>query len=1187
MTLNNIRARESMKSTLTSQQPNFDGLLEQLEYNRALILRLTDKKEEFGENELVIQREIRLRCDELQQKLDNIERLIIGHKEALENSPQFNEIGKDDLNFNLIKLKQRQQDYKALYQNSELQKIKTDNDEYYPVQHWELELQDNKKIPPFIPRETRQICTHKAENKLNGKATHITSNRKVDYSIANFVYADDDSALDNRYVWYWEEEKNHYAETGEASWVPTNPNVAITNSFGFAQPISVISYHLMMEKNEETKEGRLRLAKILSIQAFMMEREGEKNHARYGISSSPIKLTTKARFFVYPLDESPFLSKSMETLSSIKKEEANNASSGDCIESVVAFGVSPDDIDTRKYRYQEYLYNGKIAVHCTLPEWNHRLRKVLSIVQRQINEYNLVLSAFYVRLSALNEMIDLLKLQTEYPFKGVEKMDWTALALSGIKMKVLGMTWDVFFRNEDKERILEAEDRESLYKALVALRNAMMETMENPESAGSQLHNALAREKENVNRSCDQLWDLINSSALKSELQRYVECAKAAINDESQHEKIKNGFAPGPYMVEEGNWALIFNTIAECYAALSSSSKHKQKLFDEVVSPSLDSLLSIDPEHELYKQFDSVWGSTAVLTIEQAENGAVNDNSYIKEQVKSVSRLKKVRKNQTNLLDVIFSEEILTTFETIWNLKGVIVPGPGTPCVLQVILSCFQKEIFSELYKKIKGDAAYHLRFFNSVSRVFRVLEVTKGKSRASDLSDIFRSFVVTQNKQSNQERRISAGKRLKRYSENLANGNGDVSDSFYKHFDGRQSKYNLFAFAKVLYVYYNLTTNIQTALSLEDQAKEKGWDSNRVQLELMKSTLTVTSDTLSMAKSIAVVIERLKVTTIGKGNFDFSIKLLGSSLDHLAKILTVATLITTAIAINEYDPADGDALLMASTASLIADSLLLYGWMASSGVLVVVGTAITVLVIAVELVQMYQLANSAEAQKRLLTLWSQFKEGFERDKVTALINSSEVVTTLRDYRSGTPLELDVDEHYDTSKDELIKVLHSSPFEQLNFCQKTKKEVVIVADKLSESIWEQFTNKGYVELGGLSWRAVIPMYLLGYQKAHIESLVTFDTRLDEFSGIKNIYDIINYYEQVKSINIDLENNKESAFISILNSNAENQFDRIHVATLLEQGVFIPPNKEDQRFFLDSVWQHETYRIPKLKSEGFK
>ncbi len=1187
MTLNNIRARESMKSTLTSQQPNFDGLLEQLEYNRALILRLTDKKEEFGENELVIQREIRLRCDELQQKLDNIERLIIGHKEALENSPQFNEIGKDDLNFNLIKLKQRQQDYKALYQNSELQKIKTDNDEYYPVQHWDLELQDNKKIPPFIPRETRQVCTHKAENKLNGKATHITSNRKVDYSIANFVYADDDSALDNRYVWYWEEEKNHYAETGEASWVPTNPNVAITNSFGFAQPISVISYHLMMEKNEETKEDRLRLAKILSIQAFMMQREGENNHARYGISSSSIKLTTKARFFVYPLDESPFLSKSMETLSSIKKEEANNASSGDCIESVVAFGVSPDDIDTSKYRYQEYLYNGKIAVHCTLPEWNHRLRKVLSIVQRQINEYNLVLSAFYVRLSALNEMIDLLKLQTEYPFKGVEKMDWTALALSGIKMKVLGMTWDVFFRNEDKERILEAEDRESLYKALVALRNAMMETMENPESTISPLHNALAKEKGHVNYSCDQLWDLINSSALKSELQRYVECAKAAINDESQHEKIKNGFAPGPYMVEEGNWALIFNTIAECYAALSSSSKHKQKLFDEVVSPSLDSLLSIDPEHELYKQFDSVWGSTAVLTIEQAENGAVNDNSYIKEQVKSVSRLKKVRKNQTNLLDVIFSEEILTTFETIWNLKGVIVPGPGTPCVLQVILSCFQKEIFSELYKKIKGDAAYHLRFFNSVSRVFRVLEVTKGKSRASDLSDIFRSFVVTQNKQSNQERRISAGKRLKRYSENLANGNGDVSDSFYKHFDGRQSKYNLFAFAKVLYVYYNLTTNIQTALSLEDQAKEKGWDSNRVQLELMKSTLTVTSDTLSMAKSIAVVIERLKVTTIGKGNFDFSIKLLGSSLDHLAKILTVATLITTAIAINEYDPADGDALLMASTASLIADSLLLYGWMASSGVLVVVGTAITVLVIAVELVQMYQLANSTEAQKRLLTLWSQFKEGFERDKVMALINSSEVVTTLRDYRSGTPLELDIDIKYNKSKDELIKVLHSSPFDQLNNCQKTKKEVAIVADKLSESMWGLFTNKGYVELGGLSWRAVIPMYLLGYQKAHIESLVTFDTRLDEFSGIKNINDIINYYEQVKNINIDSGNNKESVFISMVNSNIEHQSDRIHIATLLERGVFIPPNKEDQRFFLDSVWQHETYRIPKLKSEGFK
>jgi len=1195
MTQNNIKARESMNSTSISQQPNFDVLLNQLEHNRALILRLNDKKEELGENELVIQREIRLRRDELQQKLDNIDELIADHKRELEDNPQRGELGKDDLDVNLEKLNQRQQDYKDRYQNAEFQKIKTEDDEYYPVQDWDFELQDDKTFPPFIPRETRQVCTHKAENKLNGKSTHITSNRRVNYSIAHFVYADDGSPLDNRYIWYWMEERNHYVGIGEADWAPTDPQVAITNSSGFAQPILVTSSNLMMETNKETKEGRLRLEKTLSTQAFKKQRVGEKSYASYGISSSAITLTTRARFFAYPLDEYPFLSKSMETLSAMKKEKANNASSGDCSESVVAFGVSPDELDTSKNKYQEYLYNDKIAVHCTLPEWDHRLRKALDITQRQINEYNLVLSAFYVRLSALNEMIDLVKLQTEYPFKGVEKMDWTALTLNGMKMKVLGMTWDVFFRNEDKERILEAADRESLYKALVALRNAMMETMENPESAGSKLHNALAREKENVNRSCDQLWNLINSSALKFELQRYVECAKAAINDESQHEHIKDGFVPGPYMVEEGNWALIFNTIAECYAALSSSSKHKQKLFDEVVSPSLESLLSIDPEHEVYKQFDSVWAKKnagSAQAINEDENGisVVNkSNNYINEQIRDYSDLIQKRNNNHSetLLDRIFSEDIVITFEKIWDLKGLVVPGPGSPCVLQVILSCFQKEIFSELYKKIKGDSAYHLRFFNSVSRVFKVLEVAKGKSRVVDLSDIFRSFVVTQDKQGNKERRFAASKSLKRYAENIANGDGGLTDTFYKHFDGRQSKYKQFAFAKVLYVYYNLTTTIQTALSIEYQAKEKGWDSNRVQLELIKSTLTVTSDTLSMAKSIAVVIERLKVTAIGKGNFDFSIKLLGSSLDHLAKILTVATLITTAIDINEHDPADGDALLMASTASLIADSLLLYGWMASSGVLVVVGTAITVLVIAVELVQMYQLANSAEAQKRLLTLWSQFKEGFERDKVTALINSSEVVTTLRDYRSRTPLELDVDEHYNTSKDELIKVLHSSPFEQLNFCQKTKEEVVIVADKLSESIWEQFTNKGYVELGDLSWRAVIPMYLLGYQKPHIESLVTLDTRLDEFSGIKNINDIINYYEQVKNINIDSGNNKESVFISMVNSNIEHQSDRIHIATLLERGVFIPPNKKEQRFFLDSVWQHETYRIPKLKSEGFK
>ncbi len=39
--------------------------------------------------------------------------------------------------------------------------------------------------------------------------------------------------------------------------------------------------------------------------------------------------------------------------------------------------------------------------------------------------------------------------------------------------------------------------------------------------------------------------------------------------------------------------------------------------------------------------------------------------------------------------------------------------------------------------------------------------------------------------------------------------------------------------------------------------------------------------------------------------------------------------------------------------------------------------------------------------------------------------------------------------------------------------------------------------------------------------------------------------------------------------------------KVKIYVLLEHGVFTPPVKTEQGFYLDNIWQHDSYRIPKL------
>lgn len=1188
-----------MTSPSTSKQPTYDEYLNGLEYLRAFKTKLDEFYQSLdNEKEATIKNELSSKLTDLSFYIQTLEGKINQHKDALNSNSSLSDIDKQDLKLNLDTLSERQKKYQELYKNAPL--INKDGKNWLAIDKWKL-LTDSS-LPPFIPLMTRVKYTHVVNSTLDGDVTKITLNQRVNYRLSTrFVYADDQSeVLSNRYVWYWNQQAST-TQSSDIEWAPQDPQFAFTNSFGQPSTISLDD-----SLKIEIENGVHRAHLIKPIRSSLLNFNSDQSlYATYHLLSSEINLTANAGFFAYPLDAFPFLSKSTSEITQIPINRDEKNPDLDLNNSVVSHGMDIEEIEKYIGKSRDIVNKGDIAVHCTLPEWNHRLRSALMSVQQQIKEYNLLLSALYIRIKAIDDMLDLLQVQTEYPYKDSEKYGLdinTIMKVTKLGTQVIA-SGPAFWLNEDKPRIDAEKSREELLQNLVSLKKVMTEYISYPEKAPINIigYVELATQKKQIENSSQKLWELFNSTALMAELERYIECTVQALNDDEKSDKLQElDVFPGPYMEEEGNWSLIFNTIAESIAALSSSDLYRTKVYEKIRYSIFERFINLDINNKVHKDLLDVWNEEALSHyINELDKVKEPKNSYIFKQAEDTNvenaNVEYVKSVDFGMLDIIFNDKTLITMEKLWSLKGYVVAGPGAPCVLQVILSCFQPEITGEIKDLIKGSSSYHLRFFSAIMRVFRVKNIVNYYDSTSNIKDIFKSFIVTSDTQATRKRSNKSRELIKQYAKGISDGSAGFSELFYDQYvDGRNSKYDVFAYAKVFTLYYDFFFQIQTALCLSDKAREEGWSDERLQLEYVKSSLDINSDILASAKGSLVIIERLKLANFKPGptqGVDV-IKSIGSKLDILVGFSSVIGLIITAENIKNMGPTTTDAEIIATVASFMSDLLIVSGWILGSelvglallgGVLTLVGSAIAIFNILSIIKDLLESIFRTGNQKYLLSQWHQFKSKLDAAVVDNLVEQSGINVAKRSRIDGEIRELETE--YDQDRENIIKSVISNPYLSLTMNESTDRYIRKIDALLNKDWNDIFSDLGwlisdasYVELGNLSWRAIIPLYIKGYKIEDIEKLVKFEPSVDDFDGIKSVQDIIKYYKQLKEIDYSSGVNNEF-YIQMPDENGNNT--KVKIYELLEHGVFTPPVKTEQGFYLDNIWQHDSYRIPKL------
>ncbi|MCG7489885.1 hypothetical protein MHN79_10310 [Vibrio sp. Of14-4] len=1177
-----------MNTMLTPKQPQNDLYLSDLEYSRVLLEKIKQKITELDSSaEAMLVADLKNYGSHQKKILNTKQTQYDEFVEQWQSQSCLDEFDQECVTENQSKLDGRKKQYADLYQASAL----TQDDDgawYLDVDKDEL---DN--IGLFHPTQIQQVYSEQGRSPIDAKTTCVTSERTVSLADSAFIYDDGDghqidmkdSVISNRFVWYW--------DTSGAGSVLSR-GVAATNIWGKPFPLSMEPRFFDESGDQFTllqPNGFQGLPDLLHTKVTPL-RESARSKPKptpamqiATISRNSLTVKSNARFLAYPLDKFPFKSKPLKKLD------------------IDAGCLANELIENEATRFKTIDAPKQIKVHCSLPEWDFRLRKMLNKMQRQIAEYNLFMADYMARLDILTDMINIVKLQFEFPFKALpaDSSYWerTSRVMFGSQHPFLYLQYqvlnsDMFWESGDKDQIEQAKNHRELYQALCAIRDKMVTSADKEESflTFSKTYKNAGKQKADIAKVAERLYALLTAPKLRQELKRYMGSLSEQLQDEKIATKVKDeGFIPpGPDFEDEGNWCVIFNTIAECYGALASSDTYRQKLFDEQIAPSINAIIANDTNHIIEQEFKEVWDKEPIENITQTQ---LPEDSFLNTQISHLNELKP-ETPKDNLLSAILDKNTVETLELLWSKRGLVIPGPGAPCVLQVILSCYSAEVMTHVTKRVQTTSVAHLRFFNAVLRHWKVRELfTK-----NEFQQIFMAYTIVRSSDRKRNKGLidEGRKLLAQYSKEVATGQGKHSqDLFDSTLDSAASPYQGVAYAKLLYVFYNFTVNTQGALAIEEAAKKAQWSGHQTSLEMTKmmtemvsSRLQLVSDSLSIARSIEIALARMKTKgPVDVGTLRFG--QIGQVLDFLAVGVTVFSLVNTSIDLYLTDPTDAE--ILAKGASLIADSAILVGWATGIGVLTVIGTVITVAMLVYELTKLYRTLNQTQVQKRLLAQWQLFKGDLDSETTQRYLKQ-----VVKQSKISEDLEFD-------STQELAAALARSP--ELTLKMLSPGMVEDIDEKLEYEFADHLLpGFSYVELGNMSWRAVVPLHLLGYSEKSIEDLVKLDPSLEDFTGITTVSDIIQYYnhvrEQEQSQPDDNYDSQQSTHIYIgpgleqkaakgvnwgISANTKYGIDVVSIAQLLETGLFTPPEPSEQAFFHGNDWNHPSFRIPKLYVES--
>ena len=377
--------------------------------------------------------------------------------------------------------------------------------------------------------------------------------------------------------------------------------------------------------------------------------------------------TRRYGFLVYPGDLGAFQTKNVIELGNYhfaikakKGKDGNLEPSNSSKEYSVAY-VGPVPKPPEDRRLEDYT---PIALYCTLPEWEARLRFKTKKLQELIDQRNLAASEHIENLGNIGMMREFVKMLNDYPwykhFSLVEKRNNLYNEINGLYDAI-----EEKVHNNDKDFALEGYDK------------AM---------------DPLARE----------LMNLLIDPGLTLELRHYH-----AYITKNKKDKIPSG----PYMQKEEHWLGIFDAYEQALRALSATSL-KEEVWKKVclnvieafaehenVADFVPSKSELEKINRIERDLRTSKGLPAVdvrYTI-GARIGAIRMDTSTKDENKPEEKKGSETANSSTT-KVIFKEIIESDpFQAITDFVkpslDLVVAYPGPHSVAQAILSCFPEQV--------------------------------------------------------------------------------------------------------------------------------------------------------------------------------------------------------------------------------------------------------------------------------------------------------------------------------------------------------------------------------------------------------------------------------------------------------------------------------------------------------------
>ncbi len=1108
-------------------------------------------------------------------------------------------------------------DYKEDYLSTEVS--------FDPIQTWQdtLKTFEKENIKEFIPFVSEPKFVSRTWEKLHGNKGAINVNVATRPKLI-FRYADNNEVIKNRYIIHWlfqketqddkdivstrkiksEDKKNAafmtpvgFGQTGaEEGIFRKAPWVYFVNSGGISTGTPYFSSFLSpdsrkidrkIEGEEKDKTKRLYLWEASS---------GSKE----GVVSTVTDFdpNTKRAFFLYPMDQGRFKTKDLNILSNPDQGEAPE---NDPHRSAPSKGVVKKlrlaDLNFFPNSYiSDHIKNRhEIKLHCTLPEWNYRLKDKLKKLKYLTEAHQLACMPHNRNLNYLAGLGNLIELQFKHSYAFVSD-----------------------------EQIAE---REKLKKAVSSLYKGIQVQLESPtKEAEYSVFSGVAECFEDMDKAASELWLLLKSDAFIKEMQRYLDAVKGkTITD-------KDGvtwYPPGPDMEQEPLWNDIFFTISLCYEELSKCTRVANLVWEDDIMHGLEELAAMPGVGE---ELDEV---KKTLLEEEDENAKSITEKQFKNFDIDTAELEGRLKNppQGLLATIIRGFDVATEYRNAAKpLLDQVIRTAGMPCLLQVVFGHYDTKITAHILKK--KIPTYHLRVFTGYLKQhhFRV----KGPNNTLGLKAVYKSFSVSRKRGKVSFPNGKSGKKaLKKILDDPFNKDKKSSeDKFY----GKFNKPTAVA-AKGLYGIFNLVLTVQGLITKAVDKHENHEDYTI--LEVIKISTTLVGLYVTVG-SLHKIVGRLD--DFAKG-IEKAPPLYWGHLDKVTAILGVVTSVISAYeAFDEYSKGNTEKATV-NAAMAFSGFVYTLGYvitemakregsiMATSSIagpaapiLMGIGTAINVLLLAKDapaildsiaalfeynhaktsqgiwaaIQQPLDASGQLEARELHKTIKKMTEEypdiWGDDDAIKGKLKRLELAATRKDtiisaydkLREKVKKE-DISDYEVLVRPELLLI--DDPFKGYlaedapeKFKELTGNAVNDISNAITdESLWgKRAAGQGSiwvrdyygVEWEQLSWRAVVPLFEDNYTPHEIEGMVNLSniksayhfTDNGSLEGMPELRRQEGYKDSIKSVKDIIDFYKMAADSELTYKNG-----RI-VADELREGVFVPDEE------LSKLWMHPEFKL---------